>query len=227
MNQRSNASAWSLPGVLRFFEDHRTTSRDVYRSEWFFIKDRLRDGMTVLDIGCAQGGFAAILAEHVKDLQYTGVDISAAMVEAARARFPQHRFLTVPEGNYAALGQARYDLVLVLGILHLHETWRETISTAWRHTGGSLILDLRETDEQTVEDKSLSYMRMDFNRDDDTHREARVPYNVINSHDAQEIVRSLCPGARAVNLYGYETDVAASAVVPRRPVKAMAYCVER
>ncbi len=30
----------------------------------------------------------------------------------------------------------RFDPVLVLDILHLHETWRETLAAAWRHPWG-------------------------------------------------------------------------------------------
>ena len=52
-----NAEAWGLPRVLDFFSDHRNTSDQVYESEWFFIKDRLREGMSLLDVGSALGGF--------------------------------------------------------------------------------------------------------------------------------------------------------------------------
>lgn len=227
MNPPSNASAWSLPGVIRFFGDHRMTSRDVYPSEWHFIKDRLREGMRVLDIGCAQGGFAAVFAEHLSRFEYTGVDISAAMIAAAQARFPQHRFLAVPEGDLSALGEAHYDLVLVLGILHLHEGWRDTIRAAWWHTRGSLILDLRETEDATIEDKARSFMRMDFNSDDESHRDTRVPYNIINRREASETVRALCPDASRVTDYGYETQVTSSASTPYPRVRAAVYCIER
>ena len=81
-----NAAAWGLPGVLDFFSRHRTTSEDVYPSEWLFLKDRLRDGMSVLDVGCAQGGFASVLDEHLGDFSYTGLDINSEMIALARER---------------------------------------------------------------------------------------------------------------------------------------------
>jgi len=227
MKQRSNASAWSLPGVVRYFQDHRATTGDVYRSEWHFIKHRLREGMSILDIGCAQGGFAGVFAEHLQRFDYTGIDISAEMITAAQTRFPRHRFLAVPEGDYSALGQTRYDLVLVLGILHLHESWRDTVRAGWRHTGRDLILDLREHDGPTIEDKSRSYMRMDFGSEDETYRQAQVPYIILNTSEAEKTVRELCPEARNVSGYGYTTPVTSSATTPSREVKAAVYCIER
>ena len=141
-----NAAAWSLPRVVDFFATHRTGTADVYASERFFIEPRLKPGIRVLDVGCAQGGFASVLAEHLTDFEYTGVDISADMIAAARARHPKHAFHQVDEGTLGPARDRQFDLVLVLGILHLHEKWRDTLAAAWGATAGSLIFDLRETD---------------------------------------------------------------------------------
>jgi len=176
-----NASAWGLPRVVDFFSSHRNTSEQVYDSEWFFLKDRLSEGMSVLDVGSALGGFAAILAEHLGEFRYTGVDISAEMVARARELHPDHAFQHVAEGDLSALGDQRYDLVLVLGILHLHEAWRETIREAWAHTGGCLILDIRQCAGASIEDRARSWFQMDFNGGGDSHQRARLSYNVINA----------------------------------------------
>ncbi|MCX7868997.1 MAG: class I SAM-dependent methyltransferase [Terrimicrobiaceae bacterium] len=50
------------------------------------------DGCTVLDVGCGLGDFAAWLARQGITVRYTGVDICAEMVAAARARFPSLDF---------------------------------------------------------------------------------------------------------------------------------------
>jgi SAM-dependent methyltransferase len=223
----SNADAWGLPGVLGFFETERTTSGQVYASEWFFLKDRLWEGMSVLDVGCAQGGFAGILAEHLKDFRYTGLDISDAMIARARERFPRHRFLHLPEGDDAPLGEEAFDLVLVLGILHLHESWRETLAMAWRHTCGTMIFDLREVGGPSIEDKAVSWFRMDFGGGDASHAETRLPYNLINAGEAQRTVADICGAAKRVAHYGYLHPVSSSAVCPVEKVMANTWCVER
>lgn len=223
----ANAAAWGLPRVLGFFATHRATREQLYPSEWFFVKDCLKEGMSVLDIGCAQGGFASVLAEQLSSFSYTGVDVNAEMIARARARHPRHRFFQVHEGDYSLLGNETFDLVLALGILHLHETWRDTIAAAWKHTSGTLILDLRETDGLTIEDKTTSFFRMDFNGGDASHTAACLPYIVVNSAEALATVRGLCPGARRLARYGYLHPTSPAATCPIEEVMATAYRIDR
>ena len=222
-----NAAAWGLPRVVDFFTGHRNATSEVYDSEWFFLKDRLREGMSVLDVGAALGGFAAILAEHLGDFRYTGVDISVEMVERARELHPDHAFHHVAEGDLTPLGDERYDLVLALGILHLHEAWRDTVRSAWAHTGACLILDLRQCDGPSIEDRARSWFQMDFNGGGDSHRRARLPYNVINAAEALEAIRELCPGAAGIAQYGYEHSVSRAATCPIDRVMATTWRIER
>lgn len=220
-----NARAWSLPSVIDFFEGHRATTSEVYPSEWFFLKDLLREGMSVLDIGCAQGGFSAIVGEHLKTFTYTGVDISPAMVERARAKYPAHRFERVGEDDLSPLGGESFDLVLCLGILHLNERWRGMVSEAWKHTRGALLLDLRETSGASLEDKAASYFKMDFNGDSGS--ELTLPYNVINAGDALRTLEKLCGGSFAFAEFGYRHPVRGSAVSPVTEVLMKTYCIKR
>ncbi len=102
-----NSQAWGLPNVLNYFNGHRTTSQHVYPSEWIFFRDRLAEGIDILDVGCAQGGFAGIVAEHVKAFSYTGVDINEDMIRIAKDKFPAHQFINIKEGDLAPLEEAR------------------------------------------------------------------------------------------------------------------------
>lgn len=47
---------------------------------------------SVLDIGCGLGDFYAWLAERRPDVDYSGIDITPTMIEAARQRFPGINF---------------------------------------------------------------------------------------------------------------------------------------
>jgi SAM-dependent methyltransferase len=222
-----NAAAWGLPRVLEYFDDHRSRSDDVYPSEWHFLEEQLHDGMSVLDVGCAQGGFANIIGERISGLHYTGIDISAEMVHRARDKFPQHNFHQVSEGSFGIDDNEQFDLVLVLGILHLHEDWRQTISGAWHHTRKSLILDLRETDGDTIEDKSRSAFRMNFNGGDDEYAQRWLPYNILNSDTAGKIVAELCVDASRIRDFGYPHAVSEAADTPFQTVTTRTYCIEQ
>lgn len=224
----NNADAWGLPGVLGFFDTARATTDQVYASEWFFLKDRLAEGIRVLDVGCAQGGFASVLAEHLADFRYSGIDINPAMIARARERHPGHSFHAIAEDqDWSALAGERFDLVLVLGILHLHEGWRDTIARAWAHTASCLILDLREYEGATIEDKAVSSFCMDFGGDDADHCETRLPYVLVNSAEALATMRRLTPGARRLSHFGYLHPVSGSATCPVEQVMANVWCIER
>lgn len=223
-----NAAAWELPGVLGFFDTARASTGQVYASEWFFLRQKLAEGVSVLDVGCAQGGFASVLAENLKEFRYTGIDIAAEMIERASLRHPGHAFHHIPEnGEWTALGDQTFDLVLVLGILHLHEGWRDTIRRAWERTRGTLILDLRETDGPTIEDKTVSWFQMDFGGGGTEHAEARLPYVLVNSAEALRTVRQLCPGASRISHFGYLHPVSGSARTPVPEAMANVWCIER
>jgi cyclopropane fatty-acyl-phospholipid synthase-like methyltransferase len=62
MTSEYNASAWGHESILNFFDKKRLTTQHIYPSEWFFLKDKIADDMSLLDIGCAKGGMANVLA---------------------------------------------------------------------------------------------------------------------------------------------------------------------
>ena len=221
----NNAESWNQRNVVSFFDNHRITSSDVYPSEWFFLKDNLHEDISILDIGCAQAGFAGIIAEQLSKFSYTGVDISKEMINKASAKYPQHLFHHVNEGDYSVIS-GEYDMTLVLGILHLHETWKETIKMAWKHTKSALILDLRETFEGTIEDKTRSYFTMDINGKNDGYSEV-LPYNVINSGEALKIITSICLGLDKISHYGYLQSPASTTVTPITMIFANVYLIQK
>jgi SAM-dependent methyltransferase len=222
-----NANSWGLSGVIDYFQDNRRTTDHVYPSEWFFLKDCLTEGVSVLDVGCAQGGFAGVIGENVSSFTYTGLDINGTMIDIARDRYPDHMFYHVAEGDYSVLGNGTFDLVLVLGILHLHETWRDTMALGWRHTKGDLIFDLREGAGPSVEDKSVSYFKMDFGVQDQEHEARTLPYIIVNASEALETVTAICENAGRLQRYGYTQSPSPSAVTPVSTVMAEVYKVSR
>lgn len=227
MTNEYNSQAWGHESILNFFDKKRLTTSQIYPSEWFFLKDKIKDNISMLDIGCAKGGMANVLAEHLNVFDYVGVDINPQMIAAAKVRHPRHTFYQIEEEDYSILKGIQFDLVLCLGILHLHESWRNTIREAWRHTRSSLILDLRESYLPSIEDKNIAYFKMDFDNADLPTTEYILPYNIINSSDALQSITEICDGAKRIAHYGYTQKLSELTVSPIKSVMANVYCIER
>jgi len=74
-------------------------------------------GRSVLDIGCGFADYADYLAEHHTGVSYAGVDLSAAMIERARAAHPD---LDLRVGNLLEEpASATHDIVSANGIFYL------------------------------------------------------------------------------------------------------------
>lgn len=227
----NNSESWNTSDVVSYFDSNRINIDDIYPSEYFFLENVLHENVKILDIGCAQGGFSHAIGQKLSNFSYTGVDISENMIKQAKINYPQHNFYHIEENDdYAILDSNGddecFDITLVLGILHLHETWRETIKKAWSKTSSIMILDLRVVSEETIEDKEKSYFKMNFNGDKSDYSRV-LPYNLINSSEALSTIQSLCAEAKKISFFGYSQAVSASAVCPVDNVFANVYCIER
>ncbi|MDE2141107.1 MAG: class I SAM-dependent methyltransferase [Elusimicrobia bacterium] len=222
---KSSTTPWDAPGWVEFYETRRATTRDIYPSEWLFLKDLLVENVSVLDIGCALGGLASVMSEHLKSFTYTGLDVSPNMVERARQKHPAGRFHVISGPDLSVLGAERFDLVVCLGVLHLTRPWRELIAAAWERSTGSLLLDLRETGGATIEDETLSYYSVGTLLQ--SGAPARLPYNVVNSGDALRALTDLCPGAAALQHYGYLSAVSSAAVTLTKQIMMNTYRIDK
>jgi len=73
---------------------------------------------SILDVGCGQGDFYGWLAEEKVDVDYHGIDITPAMVDIARARFPGARF-DVRNVREDSPAERSYDFVFASGVFYL------------------------------------------------------------------------------------------------------------
>lgn len=73
-------------------------------------------GARVLDVGCGLAHFADYLDAADLGVTYTGVDLSAAMVQLARERRPD---LDIRQANILHEDLGRFDVVLANGIFYL------------------------------------------------------------------------------------------------------------
>jgi SAM-dependent methyltransferase len=74
------------------------------------------DGKRVLDVGCGFADYAAYLSRRFREVAYTGVDISAAMVAEARRLHPA---LPIMAANILEDDVGAHDVVTANGIFYL------------------------------------------------------------------------------------------------------------
>lgn len=72
-------------------------------------------GTSILDVGCGQADLLAWLRQTGRDVNYRGIDITPAMINVARNRFPDAHF-EVRDLLRAPLGGDSIDYVLCSGV---------------------------------------------------------------------------------------------------------------
>jgi SAM-dependent methyltransferase len=202
-------AVWAAEDSVVYYATHRDQPDDLYPSERWFLPEAAREARTCLDIGCAAGGFSRIMKSFNPALAYTGVDITPALIERARAAFPESRF-EVGDGIHFATPPNSYDLVFSSGMLHLNSQHREIVRSAYAQTRHLLLCDFRLTFGPAVTGRcTLNFDGRSMPSDVPT-----LPYLVLN---ADELVRDLCaldPPPRSLTIRGYAHKPTATADVP-------------
>lgn len=211
MNNSGNAESWSSENAVNYYASHRYSVDDLYKSETFFLEDAVKTGKSILDIGCAAGGFSKIVKTYNKDLEYTGVDISPSMIDEAKRRFPDDNF-SLCNGLKLDFPDNSFDIVISFGVLHMTENWKELLSEAWRVCRVSLILDLRVVEDNGICDADTSYQRLDF--DGKWDGASKAPYVVVGLDEITDYIIDMKPRIKSLGTYGYWHPVSGMTVSP-------------
>jgi len=217
---------WSSQEALGFFKSHRNRAVDIYDSERYFLDRFLKPDMTVLDFGCAAGGFLSALSDSygIAESRYCGVDIAPEMIRIARSTFPGAMFRTdieslIQEGR-------RFDFTFSFGVIHMNLDWREILCKLYRISRQYLVFDLRIAPEgDTVEDIDSSYQVLKFF--DGQQHAGKVPYVVIGRQEADRLLGKLITDGDEILSYGYLHPVSDTVVSPYRIVRMTSYCIIR
>jgi SAM-dependent methyltransferase len=212
--------AWFTSDTVKFFQDHRCRPEDLYESEGYFLPDVLPVIHTVLDIGCAAGGFSQIMKAFNPTLEYTGIDINPEFLEAARCRYPDNRFICGNGIDFQTPPNS-YDLVTIWGLLHLNSRWEDMIISAYTQARRFLLGDLRMTWDASV----LGQFFPSFDGKTDDAR--RLPYVVINVDDAIGFLRALRPRPRTIRVRGYFHAPSSMARLPMAQVLMASVALEK
>lgn len=136
-------STFSDPGMLEFFSDSRRLPADLYPSELRFLPWLASEAKTVLDVGCAAGGFADIWTHFAPEVSYVGSDVSPELIAAARKRRPSLRFEVGDASRGLPFDDRGFDVVQGLGWLHWEPRFAYALREMWRMVDHRLFFDVR------------------------------------------------------------------------------------
>lgn len=118
---------------------------DLTRKYYLLGRDRLiagldaAPGMTVLEVGCGTGRNMISAAHRWQGASFTGLDISAAMLETAQASVARHRLahrialVEADAGDFAsapALADRRFDRIFLSYTLSMIPAWEMALEEA-------------------------------------------------------------------------------------------------
>ncbi len=220
---KSHTDPWSTENAVHFYSSRRNSVEELYTSEKYFLTQVLEPEFSILDLGCAAGGFYRVFKSFEPTISYTGVDISHVMIRKAQLQFPGIPF-HVTEGSTLPFQDHSFDLVYCSGALHLSEDWREILREGWRVTKKYFIFNIRMTETiPTLENIQVSYEKIAFNNNWDGV--SVVPYIIVNVNDFMNVLASLDPVPVVQRVYGYYHPVSAMTVSPERQVCMTMCCL--
>ena len=184
------------PELVEFYSTHRHRPEDLYPSERHYLPELAERAGSVLDVGCGAGGFATIWHAFNPALEYTGVDASAALVDAARRLHPDATFVHADGAGALPFADRAFDVVAALGWLHLDPRYPQALAELWRVTGGALFFDVRLLDR---EDDLIGTQRLALTREWDG--ETTIPYVCASWPGLARRLEKL--GPRRIRAHGY------------------------
>ncbi|WP_245824048.1 class I SAM-dependent methyltransferase [Sporomusa malonica] len=138
---------------------------DPYVTHVMEFADFLEHGFSILDIGCGPGNIAKQLCE-VKDLEITGIDLSAEMLELAKRNVPQGIFY-LQDSRKANFPPESFDAVMLsFSIVHLEDEEAKSVlqnAVKWVRSGGYVYLSFMEGKPPGFETTSFSEQPLYFN----------------------------------------------------------------
>lgn len=209
---------------VEFWSNNRNTLEDLYPSEKYFFADRLPDCRSVLDVGCAAGGFSEACRELRDDIEYTGLDVSPNLVNVAtrkyadaRTRFSAYDGREFPED----IRTDRYDMVYSFGVLHHVPHWAQIVEQMVHSAAKYVCFDLRLSFQGDAE----GFQIIDFNEEWDG--ETKIDYVVVDFFKALSTVHELLGNETRMDIYGYESPPTSKAEVERDKVIMASFCLDK
>ncbi|HEX5450002.1 MAG TPA: class I SAM-dependent methyltransferase [Gaiellaceae bacterium] len=101
--------------------------------------ETVRPPRSVLDIGTGTGKAALLVAERFSNAEVTGVDISPAMVDAARRKTPSRVHFAVADASALPFPDGVFDLVVLANMIPFFDELARVVAP-----GGTLLITFAE-----------------------------------------------------------------------------------
>ena len=105
--------SWSGKRIIKLIYENRKDYKKLYLGERILLNEYFKENSSVLDIGCAQGGFVNVLTQLNKKFSYTGIDYNKKMLAIAKKENPIYNFLNIEDNNFAKNIDQKFDLVII------------------------------------------------------------------------------------------------------------------
>lgn len=213
---------WSdNPKLVEFYTAHRCKPEDLYPSERRFLPWLALHAISVLDVGCAAGGFSQIWNHYRHDIMYSGVDLSAKLIKAAQALFPGCEFRVANPVTGLPFPDSTFDVVQALGWLFWELKYAESLQEMWRITRRWLFFDVRLV--KTEAEVQVGEQRMTFG--DKWDGQSVTPYLTLAwPHMAQMLLQF---NPKTILGYGYMGKPASNVVGIRDEVSFGVFVLEK
>jgi 2-polyprenyl-3-methyl-5-hydroxy-6-metoxy-1,4-benzoquinol methylase len=207
-----------------YWEGNRNQVDDLYPSEKHFFLPTIKKSLSVLDVGCAAGGFADIVYEINPEASYTGIDVSANLIKSAKKRHPEAYFylydgVTFPD----KLGL--FDLVYSFGVLHHVDDWHGIVKQMLSFTKKHVLFDLRLTSDSTINNIMKSYQKICFNGEWDG--KTIISYNINNIGEVIQKLMLITDKDDKIDIYGYLAPPTKLAVTTQETVTMASIYIEK
>ncbi|KIX11301.1 class I SAM-dependent methyltransferase [Dethiosulfatarculus sandiegensis] len=146
MNSQTQAKPWANQKAVRHYDLTPDQVQQLDNDQtWFFmsrlVARHLPPGSSLLDLGCAAGSLHSLLNKRGVKMQYTGVDVTPELIQAAKHRYPEINF-QVASALELPFEDASFDVVFSKGTLFVTQDPHEALLQALRVAKRTLIVDL-------------------------------------------------------------------------------------
>lgn len=174
---------------LKFYKKYRCKIGDLYPSEKAILAQVDLRKKSMLDVGCACGGFYKIFKKIAGDIDYSGLDISPELIGYAQRRFPEiaGRF-RVNSGARFPFKDKKFDIVFCASVQAHCLQYRKLFRECWRVSKESLIFDFRFS----LKDKTADLAGTDSD----------TPYIVLNINEMFDLIKGL-KGLKGLKMDSY------------------------
>jgi SAM-dependent methyltransferase len=120
---------WGQKNVIDYYSKNRNKVSDLYKSEKYLLsKIKKTKKISILDFGCATGGFLSIFKKLFYNVTYTGIDSDRAMLRIAKKK-NVHKNYQFIFSNSINKKIKKHDLVFSTGVIHHIKNYKNIINS--------------------------------------------------------------------------------------------------